>query len=271
VGRGWRVGRIAGVDIRVDTSFVIIAIFFTTLQWQFFADRFRFPEIGAGWALGLALLYAVLLFGSVLVHEMAHAAAYRLQGIPVDGVTLWMLGGYTMAKADAPTPWRQFVVAGVGPGASLVLGLAFLAVSAALPRGVVPDVLHSIGWINVLLAGFNALPAFPLDGGRVFRSIVWRITGNPALATRVAARTGQGFGALLAGFGLYYGLSQGDFGRLWLAMIGLFLFQVASSVLSDDRRHAALAGRRIRDMMAPPPPAVPSRSEEHTSELQSPQ
>jgi Zn-dependent protease len=258
MGRGWRVGRIAGVDVRVDTSFLIIALFLTSIQFNIFNDRARFPANTTSIALGLAVLSAGLLFGSVLVHEMAHAAVYRTLDIEVVGVTLWMLGGYTQAKAEAPTPWQQFAVAGAGPAASLVLGFGFLIAHGSLPAGDVNDVLQRTGLINITLAIFNAIPAFPMDGGRLLRSVVWRVTGNLTVATTVSARIGQGFGVLFAAFGLYMGIAKGYTSQLWLAMIGLFLFQVATSVLNDERRRRALSTRTVGEVMSPPPPTVPA-------------
>lgn len=257
-GRGWRIARIGGVDIRVDSSWVVIAALIVYSRWVVFGDPARFPGTGTAGALAFAVLAAILFFGSVLVHETAHAVTSILRHIEVESITLWMFGGATQQRTESRGPLDEFLVAGVGPAASLALGLVFLLVDPALPAGPAREVFRDLGGINLLLAAFNVLPGFPLDGGRLLRAAVWRATGSQSKATIVAARVGQAFGIALVAVGLAAGIARQDFGLLWLALIGWFLLQAATITIGEDRRRRLLSASRVRDVMSPPPPSIPA-------------
>lgn len=258
---GWRLVRIGGIDVRVDPSWAFIAILLTYNLWITFSDRGRFPGVSGGEAFGVAVATAALFFASVLGHELAHAGIARLRDIPVAGITLWLFGGATEARLDSRGPGDEFLVAVVGPVASLAIGGLFL-----LAHGLTQDKLtgppHSmlgyLGVVNVTLGIFNLLPGFPLDGGRVLRSVLWRVTGSLSLATRVAARIGQIMGVALIGFGVFVAMRRGDIVALWPAVIGWFLYRVASDALRDRTDNRNLASVTVGEVMSAPPPTVPA-------------
>lgn len=258
--RGWRVGRIGGVQIFVDPSLLIIAALVVFDRWAVLSDGGRSVGISPVAAAALALLTAVLFFGSILAHELAHAGVARLRRIPVSGITLFMFGGATHAQIESRGPADEFLVTVVGPATSLALGGIFMAISSAL-RGSLGTiglafVFDDMGRINLLLGVFNLLPGFPLDGGRLLRSALWRATKSLAKATRIAARVGQGIAALVIAWGVYLFTQSSNAFALWPAFIGLMLFRAASSALAEGDRRKLLEGATASDVMSPPPPTV---------------
>jgi Zn-dependent protease/predicted transcriptional regulator len=258
---GWRVGRIGGVEIRVDPSWGIIAVLITFNFWLFYSDRARFPDLGSGGAGALAVLTAALFFGSVLGHELAHAGMSKARGIPVSGITLFLFGGATHAKVDAKGPADEFLITVVGPLTSAALGVVFLMVHSLGPQTLTHPFSSMFGYlafINLLLAGFNLLPGFPLDGGRLLRSALWRVMGLQR-GTYVAARVGQGVGLLIIAAGVVISISTGDLIEfLWPAFIGWFLFRAASASLVEGDRRQLLQLTTAREVMNAPPPSIPS-------------
>ena len=197
-GTSWRVGRIVGIEIRVDSSWVVIALLITYSMYLRFS--FLYKDLSTGAAVGIAILAAVLFFGSVLVHELAHALVSRARGIRVQDITLFLFGGATRARVESRGPRDEFLIAAVGPLTSgLVAGLFWIV--DVFARGALPGSLIGmfgyLAWVNLLLAGFNLIPGFPLDGGRLLRSLVWRATGSFRQATRIASLAGQAVGWLL--------------------------------------------------------------------------
>ncbi len=263
---GWRVGRIAGTEVRVAPSLVVIAGIVVYQRWVDFANPGIFPGTTVVAAGALAVLFAALFFGSVLVHELGHATLAKMRHIEVDGITLWMFGGATHARVDSRGPFDEFIIAVVGPGTSFALGAAFVALSHALPIGQLRLVLNEIGRINVILAVFNVAPGFPLDGGRVLRSIVWAVTGNFVRATVAAARVGQVFGAGCVALAVASALFEGNafvdrfgiVGAVWLGIIGVILLQAATATIAQERRIRTLTQTLAGSAMRPPPPAVPA-------------
>jgi len=258
---GWRVGRIGGVEIRVDPSWGIIAVLITFNFWLFYSDRARFPNLDSGAAGALAVFTAALFFGSVLGHELAHAGMSKARGIPVSGITLFLFGGATHAKVDAKGPADEFLITVVGPLTSAALGVVFLMVHSLGPETLTHPFSSMFGYlafINLLLAGFNLLPGFPLDGGRLLRSLLWRVMGLQR-GTYVAARVGQGVGLLIIAAGVGISISTGDLVEfLWPAFIGWFLFRAASSSLVEGDRRQLLQLTTAREVMNAPPPSIPS-------------
>ncbi len=250
----------------VDPSWVWIAALVTYSLWAHMGSVH--PHLDQPPILAFAVAGSALLFGSVFLHEGAHAVAARAYGIEVQGITLVLFGGFTSARADARGPVPAFVIAAVGPTASLALGGLFWGLSRAARALVdplepvgwapLPGLLRYLGWVNLLMAGFNVLPGLPLDGGRMLRSLIWRLTARESLATRVAAWTGVGLGVLLlAVAGLE--IAQGErFGALWLFVIGLFILQGARASDRYAGLQRRLAGATVADVMEPPPPAVPA-------------
>ena len=258
--RGWKVGRIGGVQIFLDPSLTIIAALIVFDRWNVLSSDGRAFGISSPTAAALALFTAVLFFGSILAHELAHAGMSRLRRIPVSGITLFMFGGATHAQIESRGPLDEFLVTVVGPGTSLALGGIFMALSSAL-RGSLGTlglafVFDDMGRINLLLGVFNLLPGFPLDGGRLLRSALWRATKSLATATRIAARVGQGIAVLIIAWGVYLFTRSSNAFALWPAFIGLMLLRSASASLAEGDRRKQLEGATASDVMAPPPPTV---------------
>jgi Zn-dependent protease/predicted transcriptional regulator len=258
---GWKVGRIGGVEIRVDPSWGIIAVIITFSFWVYYSDRATFPDLGSAAAGALAVLTALLFFGSVLGHELAHAGMSKVRGIPVSGITLFLFGGATHAKVDAKGPADEFLITVVGPLTSAAFGVVFLLVHSLGPETLTHPFSSMFGYlafINLLLAGFNLLPGFPLDGGRLLRSGLWRVIGLQR-ATYVAARVGQAVGLLIVAAGVAIAMVSGDILRLlWPAFIGWFLFRAASSSLVEGDRRRLLQSTTAQEVMNAPPPSIPA-------------
>src|SRR5207249_2945291 len=162
-----------------------------------------FRPVSSTAATGYAVLAVVMFFGCILAHELAHAGVSKLRRIPVIGITLFMFGGATQAKIDSRGPADEFLVTAAGPATSLALGLLFLGLSNLLrsaPGDQLAWIIERLGLLNLALGVFNLAPGFPLDGGRLLRSLLWRMTGSLARATRIAGRVGQVIAALVVAY-----------------------------------------------------------------------
>ena len=258
MGDGLRIGRIAGVDVRVDASLALIAALVTLNMWQYLADLV--PGIAPGAALVAAGVTAVVFFASILAHEVAHAVTAKARGVQVDGIRLYMFGGVTYTRGESRGPAEEFLIAVVGPLTSLLLGGVFLGTFFAL-RDITPRtvdvVLFYLGGVNLALGLFNLLPGFPLDGGRLVRAAAWKLTGSMGRGTRVAARGGQAVGLLISGWGLYVMVRGGGAAGLWPLLIGWMLFREAGQALVGESQRRQLATVTAGQVMSPPPPAVP--------------
>jgi Zn-dependent protease/predicted transcriptional regulator len=241
---GFRIGRIFGIDIRVDWSWLFI---FVLVTWNLST---LFSQSHAGWTptlvWGLSLFAALLFFASVLGHELAHSLVAKAQGVPVRNITLFMFGGVSNIQRDPESAWGEFWMALVGPLTSLILGGILLLIGGR---------------------GFNLIPGFPLDGGRVLRSILWAISGNLRRATRWAAGVGQliAWAMILAGIGMVFGLQipffgTGLVGGLWLAFIGWFLHTASAQSYQQLVVHDILEQVTVERIMRMDPPTVPANS-----------
>jgi Zn-dependent protease/CBS domain-containing protein len=250
-GTSWRLGRIAGIEVRIDRSWTVIALLITYSLYLRFSTIY--PELSTIRAVGLAIVAAVLFFGSVLGHEMAHALVSQARGIRVQDITLFLFGGATRARVESRGPGDEFVITVVGPLASAVLAVIFGLVDVlgrdVLPRSVA-GAFGYLAWVNLLLAAFNLVPGFPLDGGRLLRSAVWKATGSLPRATRVAAISGQTVGWLLIFGGVAFLLSGNLAGGIWFAFIGWFLIQAARSSYEDLQLRQMLSNVEAHDVMA---------------------
>jgi Zn-dependent protease/CBS domain-containing protein len=251
-----RLGRIAGVAVGFNWSLLVVAAF---LAVGLASSRFPAEAPGYGklaYAIAGAVT-AVAFLAGVLAHEMSHAIVARREGLKVDGIVLWLMGGYTRISEDPPTPGAEFRISGIGPLVSLLLGLvsagiAVLADRAGLSRLTVA-VLAWLGTINILLAVFNILPGSPLDGGRVLHAAVWRWTKDRWRAASAASKAGRFLGALLIAAGLaQLPMGFGGFGGLWFAVIGWFLMAASRAEESTARLLHALEGFRASDVMTAP-------------------
>jgi Zn-dependent protease/CBS domain-containing protein len=258
MNNGWRLGRIGGIEIRVDPSLGLLAALITFDLWQVFTDSAVISNV---LALGLAFAGAVLFIGSILTHELSHALVLRLHNVPVSHIRLFVFGGTAFHADQIKRPLAEFLTSVVGPLSSGALGFLFLLIYRARPPIVFTPVFYLfffLGATNVFLAIFNLLPGLPLDGGRVFHSALWKLSRSRERATTIAGRAGQGIGLLLIGLGVFLFVRSQDIREVWLALIGWFVYQGASAELSGARRQRVLRSTRVRDVMTAPPPAIPA-------------
>ncbi len=253
-------GRVAGIRIGVHWSVLVIVIVLALGLAGRFPDVYPDRPPWQYWLTGL--LGAVVFLLSLLAHELSHALVARRNGVDVDDITLWLLGGIARLKSEAPTPGAEVRIAGVGPLVSLLLGVLFGLLAglfgALYGAGLAVETLAWLAGINILLAVFNALPAAPLDGGRLLRALVWRKTGNPLHATAVATGAGRVLGWLLIGVGLYLVLFGALFSGFWLAVVGWFLISMATAEGGQAKLRELLSGVPVRQAMGPDPVTVPA-------------
>ncbi|WP_331767950.1 site-2 protease family protein [Embleya sp. NBC_00896] len=255
-------GRIAGVRIGVHWSVLVI---FTAITVGL--ARSRLPHAHSGhpqvvyWAVGV--ITAVAFLASLLAHELAHAVVARRNGIEVEDIVLWLLGGVSRLKGEASTPAVELRIAGVGPLVSIILGV-FFGLAAWLLNTVsgANPVVEAVVWlavVNVLLALFNSIPAAPLDGGRLLRALLWWRTGNRLRATTGATAAGRTFGWVLVFLGLFLAVYGDTFGGLWLALIGWFLIAASTMEGRQAQLRETLAGIPVRNAMSREPVTVSER------------
>ncbi|MBV9230376.1 MAG: site-2 protease family protein [Chloroflexi bacterium] len=256
----FRIGSIAGIDIYVNISWLIILVFLTfSLASNWFPSSYR--GYSAGTYLILGFISTIFLFVSVLLHELAHSFVARSRGLPVKSIVLFIFGGVSNIEEEPHSAGTEFFMAFVGPLVSLIIGalcygLLFLLRGNSSP--VVP-ILAYLAFTNVLLGIFNLLPGFPLDGGRVLRSIIWKITGNPYTATRVATIVGQVIAYLFILLGVWLFFSSRDtFDGIWFGFIGWFLLSAAQSARAQSMIETAFRGVTVGQIMNPNPTTVPA-------------
>jgi len=261
---GLDVARILGIRLRLDWSWFAVLLLLT---WTFATFDFPLREPGflpiVYWGLGFAA--ALLLFASVLVHELAHALTARGRGIPVERITLFIFGGVAEMRMEAKRPIDEFVLTIVGPLTSLAMAGLFWGLGrGAIAAGADGAALlaTTLARLNLILAIFNMVPAFPLDGGRVLRSVLWQLTGNLTRATRWAAGVGRLFGWLLIGWGAWMFLFMGArLAGAWAAFLGWFLAGAATAAVRRHRAHdvhESLASYSVSAAMAAGQGAVPA-------------
>jgi Zn-dependent protease/predicted transcriptional regulator len=250
-----KVGTVFGVELGLHYSWFVIALLITfSLAWQFRAVDASWGE-PIIWA--TAVLTGILFFACLFAHELSHALVARARGLPIHKITLFLLGGVAQMEKEATDPKTEFWMAIVGPITSGVLGFILLALADAAGWGMreapaTPGIalLVWLGYINLALAAFNMIPGFPLDGGRVLRSILWWAMGDVERSTRVAARVGQVIAVLFIAFGIFRFFGGAGLGGLWLAFIGWFLLQAASATYLQVRTRRLLSGLRVKDLMS---------------------
>ncbi len=243
--------KLMGFEVRIDASWIILAALIT---WSLAVGYFPAYERGLStqdyWWMAIAA--ALLLFLSIVVHEFAHSVVARRNGLPMQGITLFVFGGVAEMGGEPAAPGVEFWMAVAGPLTSVAIGAIAYGIYRAT-NGIWPapvtGVIHYLGWINWLLAAFNSIPAFPLDGGRVLRSAIWHSTRNLDRATRIAAGIGEGFGALLMALGII-SLFFGSFvSAVWWFVLGMFLRSAAAQSYQQMRIQGALAHEPISRFM----------------------
>jgi Zn-dependent protease len=258
-GRSFTLFRLFGFRVKIDMSWLVIALLVTwSLARGYFPYRYEGLSNAAYWVMGVS--GAAGLFASIVFHEFSHSLVARRYGLPMKGITLFIFGGVAEMSEEPRSAKTEFMMAVAGPAASIVLGTVFYFLYvAAGPGPYVPAaaVIRYLAFINWLLAGFNLLPAFPLDGGRMLRSALWRWKGDLRWATRTAARAGSFFGILLITLGVLNVFAGNPVGGVWYFMIGMFLRYAARMSYRQVLTRGALEGEQVGRFMSKDPVTVP--------------
>ncbi len=257
ISPGLRIGRILGIPIYVHPSWMIIFVLITmSLAMQFTQEHPQWTSV-QHWSVGVAT--SLLFFASVLFHELSHSVVARFYKIRVISITLFVFGGVARLGREPSKPIQEFNIAIAGPIASLVLALGFYSLTLFFPYAQMVGALAVwLGQTNAALALFNLLPGFPLDGGRVFRAIVWGVTKDFARATKIAGTSGKVVAYGMIVFGAWLGMTKGQWtSGLWLAFIGWFLLNAAQESVAQVAIRETLSGLHAADVMSHEIPTVP--------------
>jgi Zn-dependent protease/CBS domain-containing protein len=246
----WRIFTIFGIEIRIDSSWLFI---FALVTWALAKHYFpgQYPHWSPGYYWFVGLITSLLLFSSVLAHELTHSLVARSRGEEVRSITLFLFGGVAEISEEPGTPAKEFIIALVGPLSSVIIAALFFGVWHVM-QGINEPIAASARYlsiINGILALFNMIPGFPLDGGRVLRAIVWKITGDAKQATRIASVTGQAIAFLLIFFGIWQILRGYFFDGLWTALIGWFIHSAAVRGYRQVLMRETLKNIRAQDLM----------------------
>jgi Zn-dependent proteases len=244
-GTRWRIGSIGRIPIYVGPTWVLVVLFVAATRYSIFS---QVEPRSAPW---LAVLFAVAFFGAVFVHELAHAWVSKRLTIPVRGITMTLFGGYTETRANSQGPGAEFLVSVAGPASTLIMSGVFGLV-AGFVHGAAHDVVRELAWLNLLFAGFNTLPAVPLDGGRMLTAIVWGITGNRRTGQRVAGYVGTAVGIGVGVLAYQQLTADGEFG-LFLLVVAFLLVSAGRSTEARVRAQEQLAQGTAADAMREAP------------------
>jgi Zn-dependent protease len=269
--RSVRLFTVSGIRVGVDASWFIVLF----LMIYLLSGPFRTTLHSSDTVAYLTTVVSVLaLFASIIVHELGHAVAARRRGVGVERIDLYLFGGLTLMDREPETPGEDFTIAVAGPLATAVMIVVFIAADFALVGShrlldaielqanihITPALL-ALSWlipVNVLLLAFNLLPAFPLDGGRIVRAGVWRVTGERRRGTVAAARLGQVLGLALGGFGLYLLIGAGSFSGLYMAGLAWILYSEARAAIARAALEERIDGVRVGDIMDSEPVTIPA-------------
>lgn len=258
-GRSFPLFRLFGISVQADLSWLFIAVLVTWSLAGLFAQIY--PSLPQATTVWMAIFGAVGLFASIIVHEFAHALVARSYGMEINNITLFLFGGVAELKDEPPSPRIEFMVAVVGPLTSIAIAvLSYAVLLVGRPDGwpvSAAGVLVYMTWINLALALFNLVPAFPLDGGRMARSILWGIRKNLKWATRVTSGIGSAFGIFLMIYGGFRFITQDFIGGMWLFLIGLFLRAAAQQSYQQLLVRRVLEGEPIGRFVQPNAHTVP--------------
>jgi Zn-dependent protease len=248
-----RLGRIAGIRVGLNWSWVVVL---ALLVWTLASAVFPAtdPGLSNGTYIGMGAVAALLFFVSLLLHELGHALEARREGMEIEGITLWLFGGVARFKGAFPSAGAEFRIAVAGPLVTAVLGGGFVGLAMLTHfSSAIDGVVAWLGYINLVLLAFNLVPALPLDGGRIFRALLWRAKGDYAWATRVAVDVSRAFGYLMIGAGVVLFAVQGTFTGVWFAFLGWFLLTAAGGEARYAAARRALDGLTVGDLMVRAP------------------
>jgi Zn-dependent protease len=258
-GKSLKLFKLFGFEVKIDLSWIFIAVLITwSLAKGYFPFRYKDLSTETYWLMGA--VGAIGLFASIIFHELSHSLVARRFGIHMKGITLFIFGGVSEMTEEPPSAKSEFWMAIMGPLSSVVLGIIFyglysqaVRINSSVP---VTATLHYLAWLNGLLAVFNLLPAFPLDGGRVLRSILWSLKKKFRWASRVASGVGSTFGFLMILLGLFNVVTGNFIGGIWWFLIGMFLQSSAKMSYQQVVIRKALEGEMVKRFMVSDPMTV---------------
>ncbi len=258
-GRSITLVRLFGFEVKIDFSWLILGLLITwTLAKGFFPNSYKGLPAATYWLMGVAGALGLLV--SIVFHELWHSLVARRFGLPMKGITLFVFGGVAEMTEEPPHPRAEFFMAVAGPLSSIffglfLLGLGYFGGSGGWPRPAL-GVINYLGFLNLILAGFNLLPAFPLDGGRVLRAVLWGWKDNIRWATRIASQIGSAFGLVLIVVGVVEFVIGNVIGGVWMFLIGMFLRGASQSAYKQLLIRRALEGESVRKFMKENPVTV---------------
>jgi Zn-dependent protease len=262
--------RVFGIRIGASPSWFVVLFIFIWAASSFFREVLGGSVTEA---YVVAVCAVLLFFGSLILHELGHALVARRLGIGISGIDLWFFGGVAKMTRDTDSPGAEFKVALAGPAVTLLIVAICLSLSALISQGAalevvrlagdgdVSPVLALLGFlasINIFLFLFNLVPAFPLDGGRIARALIWKVTGDRYRATRIAGRLGEGFAYLLIGVGIFLFASDSQLDGVWLAVLGWFIAQSARAAVASTAFTERIDGITVADIMDAQPVSMPA-------------
>jgi Zn-dependent protease len=261
---------IRGIRIGADYSWFLVLLLVIVLLTGEYRDVLASPSDFETYL--LAVLSALLFFGSILLHELGHALVALRKGIGISDITLWLFGGVARMRRDSNSPGTELQIALAGPAVTLLIALACTGIGLAIGGDEFWEAMRAddaagtsgalallawLGWINAVVLVFNLIPAFPLDGGRVVRAVAWRLSGSRASGTRFAAIMGQGFAYVFIGLGIFIALTLDLLSGIWLALIGFLLAGSARSATMQTELSARIEHLRVADVMDSEPVSIP--------------
>ena len=250
-GSSWRIGRVSGIDIALDQSWLLIFLLISMSVATQLAASHAGAAVAARW--GTALVVACAFFASIVLHELGHSLVAQALGIRVRSITLFLFGGVALLESEPRKPMHEVGIALAGPAMSVALAGVFSVLAGAVGEASLGGAgLAWLARVNLALGVFNLAPGFPLDGGRVLRGVLWAATGSFARATRIASRSGAGIAALLMFAGVAVVFASRDLvGGLWLVFLGWFLLSAARSAVGAMEVERILGAVSVRDVLEP--------------------